>query len=136
MKGEKSQLDAFAFKIVAAHQHCYAKSKQLTTGFKLQDAVRRVAMCYKRVSESEGSARGRSPTCAPVVIEDYRGGQQHVINVGRGTGILGEVKDNVLEVPKKVSIMLKQHLPARIAGFHCFVCGLTKSRGGEGMLPP
>jgi hypothetical protein len=62
MKGDDNQIDAFVFKIVSANHHCYAASRRLTTGAKLADAVRRVAMCYKQEWKE-------SPESAPEEVE-------------------------------------------------------------------
>ena len=53
LKGDASQLNLFAEKLCQAQRHCWAKSKQLTTGEKLADAVKRVALVYKKGSAHE-----------------------------------------------------------------------------------
>jgi hypothetical protein len=70
MRGD--HIDDFAFKIVKAHQHCYSKSRQLTTGVKLADAVRRVAMCYKQdwKESPESTPASKSGSREVVEIQD------------------------------------------------------------------
>ena len=43
MKGDAGRLNLMAEKLVLAQRHCYNKSKQMVTGERLSDAVRRVA---------------------------------------------------------------------------------------------
>lgn len=54
MKGDPGKIDAFAHKVVRAQQHCKAKSKQMVTGAKVADAVRRVAMYYRNDKPTTG----------------------------------------------------------------------------------
>lgn len=48
VKGDTNQMSLFVAKLVQAQRHCWGKSKQLTTGERLPDAVRRVAVLYKK----------------------------------------------------------------------------------------
>ena len=48
VKGDTNQMSLFVEKLVQAQRHCWGKSKQLTTGERLPDAVRRVAVLYKK----------------------------------------------------------------------------------------
>ena len=53
IKGEKEKLDLFAEKLCQAQKHCHKKSKEMVTGEKLADAVKRVALLYRKGSDNE-----------------------------------------------------------------------------------
>jgi len=72
IKGDVAQLGLFAEKLVQGQRHCWNKSKQVTTGEKLQDAVARVALVYKKgplyempssIASTSGSSQSISSLC-------------------------------------------------------------------------
>ena len=65
LRGDREELDRLSQRLVEAQRLCYSKSKQVSTGMKVKEAVFRVAMQYKQSkSASPGKDNEQTPAAA------------------------------------------------------------------------
>ena len=67
LRGDREELERLSQRLVEAQRLCYSKSKQISTGMKVKEAVFRVAMQYKQ-SKAASPVKVDEPTPAAACI--------------------------------------------------------------------